>query len=135
MSCGDGIWITTLSSSLRTEGVHRLDERLHVLRRRGRLDAVAEIEDVTGLVTDRLERRAGSGDERLLGTEEQGRVEVSLQRHARELAARLLERDAPVERDDVVAEAADGREVRRHAGGEEDGRDSGLAERLGDAGE
>src|SRR5574337_332493 len=132
MSWNDGIWITR--ALLRPEGVDRLDERLDVLRRRRGLDAVAEVEDVTGLVAHRLEQAAGAGDERGLWAEEQRRVEVALQRHrGGELAAPLLDRQAPVERDHVVADLPERSEVRRHAGREEDGGHPRLPERLRDA--
>ena len=84
------IELVAVSASL---AVHVPRERLHVLERRLRQDAVAEIEDVARAAGRAPQHVVGGGQQALGRTEQQRRIEVALDARGRaDARPRLVER-------------------------------------------
>src|SRR5512133_2312985 len=132
MRSQEGIWITARSLASDLQRLHRLDDGLHARGVRPGLDAVAEVEDVTGRGGARLGDLDGTGDGDLGRAEEDGRVVVSLHGDVRDARPDLLDGRAPVDGDHVEPERRHLLHVTGGPGGEEDGRDARLPDRRGD---
>ena len=90
-------------------------------------DAVAEVEDVPGGGAAGLERRAGARGHRLPWREEQGRVEVALQRQVGTDPARgLVQRHPEVDADDIGTCPPHQRQQLARAHSEVDARHAGV---------
>ena len=108
-----------------TRRVDVLREHLHVLDRRGRQDAVPEIEDVTRPAADAREDVVGLLEHPRRRAEQQRRIEIALDAAVgADARPRLVDRDAPVGADDVAARLAQLFEDRRRAGAEVNRRDA-----------
>src|SRR5258708_14137685 len=82
-------------------------ERLNVLERCGREDAVPEVEDVPGPSAGAREHFVGGCEDALERAEQQRRIEVALDAAVgADALPRLVERRAPVGADDVAARVA-----------------------------
>ena len=97
--------------------VHVARERLHVLDRRRRQDAVSEIEDVARAAGGAAQHVARAGEQAIARAEQQRRIEIALDAAVvADALPRLVERDPPVGADHVAAGLA--HHVQDRAGGD-----------------
>src|SRR5712691_2354828 len=114
-------------------GMNSLDEQLEVVDGGFGRHAMTEVEDVTGAPACPSQHVARPLSNEAGGAEQNGRVEIAL--HAAlesDAAPTMVERDAPVQRDDVRTSLRDRFEQARRAGTEVDSRRARRRERLED---
>ena len=110
-----------------------LGEALQIVARRLGEDAVPEVEDVPGAAVRLGQDQPSLAGDDVEGGEHHARIEVALDGAVADPAPGLVERQPPVDADDVRPGAGHGLEEVGGRGPEVDGRHPGLRHRLEDA--